>query len=63
MHLFFSLLSLFACFTATISIGAEKPNVVVIMADDLGYADLSFLGDAPADIKKIGYAESSSPCT
>ena len=54
MRLFFSLLSLFACFTALISIGAEKPNVVVIMADDLGYADLSFLGDAPPDIKKMG---------
>lgn len=33
---------------------ATPPNVLVIMADDLGYADLSFLDQAPDDVRTPG---------
>lgn len=32
----------------------ENPNIVVIIADDLGYADMAFLPQAPEDVKKFG---------
>ncbi len=32
----------------------KKPNVIVMIADDLGYADLAFLPQAPADVKRLG---------
>jgi arylsulfatase A-like enzyme len=41
MKSFFTLLALAACGTAT---AADKPNVVVIVGDDMGYADLGVVG-------------------
>lgn len=33
---------------------SAQPNVIVIIADDLGYADLAFLPNASKDVKKYG---------
>ncbi len=43
--------ALMAVLTVTSLQAQKKPNVVVIIVDDLGYADMSFLTQAPADIK------------
>ena len=46
---------LIACFTLILSSAAhsEKPNVVVIMADDLGYGDLSCYGATSLETPNI----------
>ena len=33
------------------SVNAKKPNVIVIMADDLGYGDLGCYGAKPKNLK------------
>jgi len=47
------LLVLFALTACTVE-KPGPPNFVFIIADDLGYADMSFLPQAPPDVKKFG---------
>ncbi len=50
-----TLFGLFSCLTAgTPVLGTESPNIIVIVADDLGYADMSFLPQAPSDVTTPG---------
>ncbi len=46
----FVFLTLFSCLLDATASGI-RPNVIVIVADDLGYADMSFLPQAPGDIQ------------
>ena len=47
------ILSISLCFAAAFSFAAEKPNIIVIMADDMGYADLSCYGTTSFETPNI----------
>lgn len=48
------LLVLFFVFGTVWNLFAAPPNIVVMIADDIGYADMAFLPQAPEDVKKFG---------
>ena len=44
----------FALFSLTVAvIGQDKPNLIVIMTDDMGYADVGFNGCKDIDRKSV----------
>ncbi|QDU86717.1 Arylsulfatase [Pirellulimonas nuda] len=49
-----SLLAVVAALWSPAVHAAPRPSVVIIVADDLGYADLAFLPQAPPDVRAMG---------
>lgn len=45
------LVAVFVCLAGAEFARADRPNVLLICADDLGYADLSFLEQSPIDVQ------------
>ena len=52
MRLSLGILIFMAC--SIYASASSRPNIVVIVADDLGYADMAFLPQAPDDVKHFG---------
>ena len=50
MRQLFIIFLLFVLFSCKQREKKEQPNILVIVADDLGYADMSFLSHAPPDV-------------
>ena len=51
----FKLILLATLFSLCGTVGAgDRPNVIIIVADDLGYADMSFLPQSPGDVNNTG---------
>ena len=48
------ILSVLVLIVSNLLFADQKPNAIVIIADDLGYADMAFLDQAPEDVKKFG---------
>ena len=54
MHKLTCILVVLVSMSALTDAFAAQPNVVIIIADDLGYADMAFLPQTPADVNKVG---------
>jgi len=60
----FNFVSLFVASLAMIAVAGDRPNVLVIVADDLGYADLGFQGCKDIPTPNLdGLAKSGVKCT